>query len=467
MSSSGRFIRELARDVPVVREVDVLVAGGGTAGWIAGLAAARTGADTLVLERLNVLGGNLTGGIMGTAWTFNDQEHLVVEGLPLEFADRMIEIHATVPGDIARDAFVNYDTEMAKYVMAEMYREEPHLEVFFYTWVSDVIMNDGDPRGVHGVIIETKQGRQAILAKTIVDATGDADVAFHAGASFRNIARADMYPVSLLAKFAGVDVERTVRYYDEHPDRVGNFTAGQQYPGLHVFRLTGMLEGKELRPEHEYLRDWMVLLYQTPRPGELILNMSSATNVDATRVDQLSQAELLARQRHLHVLEVLREHLPGFEQAYISTSGQALGVRETRRIVGLYTFTREDIRSGALFPDAIASYHAQLSVHTADGKDVETEPLLKGTVFEVPYRALVPDVGGVIVAGRSLSADDGGITSVRNMTCIMAIGQGAGVAAALAAREGITPANLDISQLRRELLRQNVYLESEHQGVSG
>lgn len=452
-------IQELARTIPVLREVDVLVAGGGTAGMIAGLAAARMGAKTLVLERLNCLGGNFTAGLMTTTWTFNDQEKLIVKGIPLELMQRLAEENATIPGDISKDSFTIYDTEMAKFIIADMYSAEPNLEVLYYTWVCDAIVEDNS---VKGVIIESKSGRQAILAKAIVDATGDADVAARAGAEFMMETPDKLHPVSLLAKVGNVDLKAMFDYYKEHPDYVGKFTGGWQYSGFHSFKLKDELQDKELPPELEYLRDWFFLYYQTPRPREILFNMTGETDVDGTKVEDVTRGEIVSRKRLLQGLKVFRKYIPGFEDAYIMTTASTLGVRETRRITGDHILTVEDIVANTRYPDAVCSYGAPVGVHTPDGKGAVFHRLKPGTSYDIPYRCLIPkQLDGVVVTGRCISVVPDATGSTRNMTSCLALGQAAGVAAAVSAEKGIIPRAVAISDLHNALFSQGVYLEGK------
>ena len=455
--SEMRTIREQARDIPVFREVDVLVAGGGTAGMIAGLAAARAGAKTLVVERLNCLGGVFTAGMMTTTWTFNNQKDLIVKGIPLELMERLREAGATVPGDISKDCFTIYDTEMAKFVLADMYQKEPNAELLFYTTIADTIVEDGC---VKGIIIENKSGRQAILAKVVVDATGDADVAARAGAEFMMADKKDLHPVSLLAKIAGIDTEAFLAYYKEHPEYIGNFTGGWQHSGFHSFRLTEELKDVEMPEELAYIRDWFFLYYDTPRPNTMIFNLTGEIEIDGTDGCDVTRGELVSMKRILDALEVFKRYIPGFKDAYIVQVASSIGVRETRRVLGGYVLTVEDILNNTKYEDGVCSYGAPVGVHTPDGKTANFYRLTPGTSYDIPFRCLVPkEINGLIVTGRCISVVPDATGSTRNMTCCMALGQSAGVAAALAAKQGVAPRDLKNKDLEQALLAQGVYLE--------
>jgi len=452
-----RVYHESSRDIPVYNEFEVVVAGGGTAGMIAGLAAARAGAKTLVIERLNCLGGNSTAGLMTTTWTFNDQQKQIVKGIPYEFIKRLEEINGTLKGDISRETFTIYDIEKAKFVMSKMYAEEKNLKVLYYTMIADVIVENNK---VKGVIIQNKSGRQAVYAKAVVDATGDADVAAYAGAEFMLAEKKNLHPISLLGKMCNVDFDEMNAYYNEHPEFIGNFLGGEPHQGFHSFRLADELQRITLPSELEYIRDWFILYYQTPNPGEMIINMTGATEVDGTNAEEVSDAEDLSRKRLMDALEVFNKHIPGFKNAYYTSTASSIGIRETRRITGKIILTAELMLAGTRFEDAICSYSAPVADHTKDGKSIVFRRLEPGNSYDIPLSSMIPkEIDGIIVAGRCISVEASAIGSTRNMTSCMAMGQGAGIVAAICARDGIVPRKIPNDVLRKELLAQGVYLE--------
>jgi hypothetical protein len=438
---------------------DVIVAGGGAAGAVAALAAARTGAKTLVIERLNCLGGNLTAGIMGTTWTFNDQEKVIVKGIPLEIIERLKKAGAVVSNDVATDEFTIYDTELTKFLLFEM-AEECGLHILLHTFVSDALLEDD---AVQGVIIQNKSGRQAVRGTVVVDASGDADVAALAGAPFDLPAKDKLHPISLLCKIGNVDIEELAGYYKQHPKFKGNFTHGRPHPGFHAFRLAGPLQEpykKGLIPKaYEYLKDWFLLFYSTPRPREIILNMTGGTHIDGTDAWQLTRGEVESRKLLLQAVDCFKRFVPGFKDAYIMSTALTAGVRETRRIRGEYMLTKEDVLSMRRFPDAVMSYNAPVVKHTADGKDAIFVFMPPGGAYDFPYRVMVPQrIENLLVAGRCISVAADTIGSTRNMTACMALGQAAGTAAALSVRMKVRPRALDVTVLQRELIRQGAHI---------
>ena len=448
------------KELSTLGDFDVIVAGGGVAGTLAGLASARNGAKTLVIEKMNCLGGNFTWGMMGTIWTFNDQEKLIVKGIPLEIIERLKKAGGVVDGDISRDVFTIYDTELAKFVLNDMALES-RLNILFHALVSDTIV---EKNKIKGVIVQSKSGRQVVTGKIVIDASGDADIAAFSGAPYDIPAREKLHPVTLLAKIGNVNFEEMMKFYKENPDFPGYFTGGQQHSGFHSYRLKEELQEvyeKGLLPkEFEYLREWFMLFYSTPRPREIMLNMTGEVNVDGTNIKDITRGEIISRKKLLEALDCFKRFVPGFKDAYIVTTAASIGVRETRRIIGEYILTKDDIVNNRRFPDAIASYAAPVGLHTADGKDAVFSRLKPGKSYDFPYRTLLPlKVDNLLVTGRCISVTADAIGSTRNMTSCMAIGEAAGTAAALSALNEVRPRNIKIKDLQNQLIKQGAYIE--------
>lgn len=461
---------EKARELPVRGEYDVIVAGGGTAGFAAAIAAARRGSKVLVVERMNCLGGQMTAGIMGIFCAINDQEKVVVKGLPEEFFDELHENGGVNDGLYGYEKvksecqFIDYDAEAAKslcneYVLREL--EKGHtLDILYETWLADVICEDGV---VKGVIVENKTGRSAYYGKVIVDCTADADICSWAGAECDCLPVTDLHPATLITKLGGVDKQKVLDYYyKEHPDWVHNSpTKGWTEGIFHKFGISGELEGVELPPELEYLRKWFMLIYESPRDGEMYLNMTGEFHVDGTKAEEISKAITISRRRIDECIKVLKKIIPGYENAYILTTASIMGIRETRQVKGIYKLTEDDLFAFRKFDDAVATMSAPIGHHTADGESAVFQNPSKGHSFDIPLRSLVPEkVDGVIVAGRCISASHDAMGAVRIMPGAMSIGQGAGIAASLAAELNVQPRDIPTDALHAALLEQNVNLES-------
>jgi len=449
---------EKERKLPVLGNFDVIVAGGGTAGFAAAIASARKGAKTLVVERMNCLGGQITSGMMGIFCAINDRDKIVIKGLPEEFFNRLYKQGSVKDPDFSKTQFIDYDAEAAKNLINDMILEEPNLSVLYETWIAGAIV-DGEK--VSGIIVENKSGRSVYYGKCIVDATADADVVHYSGGEYVKIPKEDVHPVTLITKLSGIDKKKMFAYYKKHPESVHNSPTCSWDEGIfHKFRIVEELKGVELPPEYEYLREWFMLIYETPRDGEMYVNMTGQTNVDGTNAMEISEALTISRKRIAQCLDVLKKIIPGFENAYVVATASMLGIRETRQIVGEYTLTEDDLYAYKKFDDAVCSMSAPVGVHTPDGKTAKMVNHKIGQSFDIPLRSLIPiRLNGLIVAGRCISVSHIAMGATRVMPGCMSVGQGAGIAAALAVELGVEPRYIPVDKLKESLLAQNVNLE--------
>ena len=463
VESSGR-VREPERDLPVAHTPDVLVVGGGIAGIMAALAAGRSGARTLLVERFGSLGGTGTAAMMSLFYV----PYAASRGLVREFFDRLIARGGAIPGE-----FVVYDAELYKVLALDMLAEAG-VQVLLHTLVSDVILDGTDFRGI---VIENKSGRQAVLCRVAIDASGDADLAARAGAPFVKGREADgkMRPMTLIFRLGGVDVPRLVEYVRAHPEDFSPDPLqcmldvdGQMVRIFGFFKLIEAAKARgELWPDCYYFRVECVL----PRRGMLTVNATRVYGVDGTKAEDLSRAEIETRHQMLQLAAFARKDIPGFEQSWIVDSASTIGVRETRRIRGEYVMTEEDILAGRHYPDAVAvdanqQNPRQQGGHPPDGKeggpqDVEARELVaRMFVYEIPYRCLVPQgIEGLLVAGRCISVDHHADVYTRNQGSCMATGEAAGVAAAVAVADGMPPRRAEIAKIQRGLRTLGVDLD--------
>ena len=416
--------------VPLAHECDVLVIGAGSAGCSAAVAAAEQGAAVMLVERYGFLGG--TGAmVLDTFYGFftpGRSERKVVGGVP----DRVIaglEWRGMVlkrPNTYGAGAGLTYDPDTLKLVWDELVTQAG-VDVLHHCTFVDVL-REGER--VAGAVIATKQGLRAVRARAVVDASGDADVAARAGAPFED-AGADGSAQSLTTTFRMSDVD---------------VAAARAFPKQALWER--MHESAE-RGEYELPRR-EGSAHITPFPSVMHTNMTRVAGVDATDPEQLSRAEREGRKQAFEYARFLREQVPGYEQAFLSGLSVQIGVRESRRIRGEYWLTREDVLAAARFPDAVARCGAPIEEHHAGG-DTRWEYLPDGETYDIPYRCLLPrEVEGVVVAGRCLSASHDAHASVRSMGQCMAMGQAAGVAAALAGDGNLR--GVDVQALRQRLL---------------
>ncbi|MDR7482241.1 MAG: FAD-dependent oxidoreductase [Armatimonadota bacterium] len=453
--------------VRIIGTWDVVVAGSGSAGLVAAVAAAREGARTLLVERYGFLGGNLTAGMLGNFLTFHNMRgEQIVGGIPQEIVDRLMARGGS-PGHL-RNAYGNaysvtpYDTEAMKAVALEI-TQEAGVELLLHTFITDTLVED---RRVRGLQVANKSGLQLILGRTVVDASGDGDVAALAGAAFEKGRPEDgaTMAMTLMFRVANVDTDRVA---EEVRQRPGQFILAEDpYIGksreevaagirsLHDaplltgwFDLVAMAKRRgEFHPNRQ-----RVVISLSPRPGEVYVNSTAVVRYDGTDARQLTAAEVEARRQVDVVFTFLRRYVAGFEQAVLAEVAPGIGVRETRRILGEYVLTLEDVLEGRTFPDGVAKGAYAVDVHEPDGT-IWHKHVKDGRAYDIPYRCLVPrDVDGLLVAGRCISVSREALGSTRVTAQTMAVGQAAGTAAALAAKEGIEPRRIPAGVLRTTL----------------
>ena len=448
----------------VSRRHDVIVAGGGVAGVAAAVSCARIGVKALLIERYGFLGG------LGTAGLVNPfMSSCTSDGKPLVggfFADICARMK-DMGGMLGRA----YDPEAMKFAAQEMVIESGS-ELLLHSWITGARMSGKE---IAGVEVLTKSGTQELDARIVVDATGDADVAAMAGAPYEigdpetGMAQA----MTLMFTIGGVDIRKSLDYALENPDEM-RFPKPPSRESVER-----MMEGavgvagfftkvEQAREKGEFpLPQDLVFYIALPTPGQVVVNTTHIGGCDGTNSEDLTRAEIEGRRQAMALMKFFRKYIPGFENATLLQTATQVGVRETRRIVGEYVFNAEDVGDGRKFPDAVMRSAYPVDVHSPSGKGykrVEEQSLKPGAPppgdwYEVPYRCLVPrETDNLLVAGRCLSATHEGQGAVRIMPNCMALGQAAGVAAALCVKQGVTPRSLDTALLRKHLLDQGAII---------
>ena len=437
-SDSAGGVFEPARQTPIAREVDVLVVGGGMSGSSAAIAAASEGADVMLVDRYGFLGGTATAAMVGVfcgVYTCApDSTHqLLVGGNGLGMMQRLERIGA---GHKYRHRF-QVDHEMLKLVL-DGWLQEVGVKMLLHATVVDTLVDNGT---VRGVVVETKGGRQAILAKRVIDASGDGDVAAQAGVPFESgDAQGRLQAPTMVFYMGNVDVERAMA----HPEReirqklleVGS--SGEfDFP-----RVSGSFS-------------------PAPAPGKVHVNMSRVPGVDGCDPWSLTAGTLEGRRQVEGFARFLVKYIPGFESARVDAVAPQLGIRETRRIMGEHVLTREDVLEAHKFDDAVCRSSWPIEDHS-EGRETIRLHLPGDAYYQVPYRCLVPlERDNLLISGRCISATHDGQASVRVMGPGMVIGEAAGTAAALSLREGCTPralAGLTRPVLREALLRRGALI---------
>jgi hypothetical protein len=449
---------QFSREIPVVVETDVLVVGGGPAGIGAAVASGRTGAQTTLVERFGFLGGNATAGLVGpfmTSYSMDGKIQLI-KGVFEELVERAERLGGAIhPGKVeggtdysgfiahGHHRVTPFDPEMVKLVSAEMC-QEAGVELRLHTFVVDALVEDGK---VAGVIVASKSGLEAIRAKVTVDCSADADIAANAGVPFHKGRESDglMQPMTLFFRIANVDDDKVRAWRVAHPEERRLFESI-----VRPFRERG---------EFPIPRE-AVGIYRTPEPGIWRVNTTRLQRLDGTDVNDLTRAEIEGRRQVMFLLKFFREHCPGLENCTLLDTAAMIGVRETRRIVGEYELTVDDLAAGREFDDVIALCGYPIDVHSPDGSRGGTQDQREiANVYQIPFRCLVPvNVDQLLVAGRCVSASHEALGAIRVMPPSFAMGQAAGTAAALSVAEGVPPRAVPVPWLQATMVRQGAFL---------
>lgn len=471
-------------------EYDVVIAGGGTSGVAAAIASARTGARTLLVERLGTLGGQMNvSGPPGFAYAymFNPRREQIIAGILEDTHRRLLEAgHAlphTTPDFRVGYSFSLVDPDYWGLLVFQMMQEND-VELLLHSLVVDAVM-EGD--AIRGVIVENPSGRQVVLGKIVIDCTGEGELAARAGAPYEQAPKEDLEPHTVSFTVDGVDWDKVLAYVKEnaayefnamtHPylgwseeeiieriRRVEDVREISNFMGYYTLRDRAVAAGEY----HPYSGVGFFIL---PRDHGVLQahfqHSSQVGNADPTDVRDLTRCEIECRAQIRMALGFIRRYMPGFENSYLTRVCPELRIRESRRIVGDYVLCKQDVAEARKFPDVIGkSSFASGAKHVATADTISYEGIVypkDGGSYDIPYRCLVPrKVENLLVAGKAISTDRASYARFLQLT--MVTGQAAGVAAALSAREGITPRQLeaDVTELQRVLQQQGAILFGTH-----
>ncbi len=452
-----RTLTEPSREVPIVLEADVVVCGGGPGGFPAAIAAARHGAKTVLIERYGFMGGLATAGLVAPilAHTASESDIPIVEGILKEATERMHALGCAPTWEEALGEWgVRFDAEALKVVIDEMCAEAG-VHLLLHTHITDVV-TDGDR--IAAVIVESKSGRQAVAGKVFIDATGDADVAFRAGAPTTQ-----------------------GRAFDGRGESIGSF--------FHIAGHAPLSEERQQELRQQVEREMEDGRFRFYNPNFMNNNAhhcdhfsSNMTRYggDSTDVRDMTHAETSIRREIWDLVRYLRATAPEFADAYVQQTSPQVGPRESRQIVGPYALTGDDIHQGAKFEDAIARGSWWIDIHcplghtypvhlctvecpkgaecpywAAEHEHMRSRQELyppQGDWYDIPYRSLLSvATPNLLASGRCISATHEGMAGARVMGTCMAVGQAAGTAAALAVGAGVDPAAVDVRALQEAL----------------
>jgi hypothetical protein len=478
---SGGRIREDARELSSLGRFDVVVCGGGTSGTAAAVSAARAGASTLLVERYGFLGGLLTAWTAEPIMTFHDPAgRAVVGGFWQELLERLVKMGGS-PGPLRAEGrppwgrssrLTPIDTEITKIALDQLV-EEAGVRVVLHALVTGPVM-EGDR--VRGALLETRSGRLAVEGKVVVDATADGDVCVGAGVTMQKGRESDgrMMPATNHFKVVGVDTSALRRHVESHPDAFRWWSvldADRELPagvetryvacsGFHEEIAAAVGRG-EL-----YLGRETINALPVPRPGQMELNTTRVSGVDGTDPADVTRAEMDTRKQALSVMDFARRAVPGFERAQLLQLAVGAQLRETRRLVGEYVLSKEDVVEGRKHEDVIAKGAYPIDIHDPVGS-TSTWMELRDS-YDVPFRCLLPrEARHLVVSGRLTSSVHEAYASLRATPTPFATGQAAGVAAAMAAREEGDVRDVSVGGLQEELRRQGAILALPAPGTAG
>ena len=436
-------------------EYDVLVVGGGNAGCAAALAAARHGARTLLAERYGFLGGTATASMVGPWMTFHSGKERIVGGIAEEIVERLMAKGAS-PGHLhdASDyvpTITPFDPEVHKALLFEM-MQESGVHLLLHAYVTDAIAAADT---VEGATFATVAGPRSYRAGVTIDATADAFVAASAGVQTQQgDERGRVQPATLMFRLSHVDLAKTAAYVRAHPDQMRTSLKTHERTPEHLTAVAGLYDlwhAAEASGEVTVPRE-LVSFFITPYDDEVTVNMTRVTDIDPLDPDDLTRAEVQARLQVMQLFEFFRRRVPGFDRARLAATATQIGIRESRRIVGEYTLTREDVLEARQFDDAVARSAYPIDIHNPSGSGTTTHRLPEGGSYEIPYRCLVPKtVERLLVAGRCISTTHEALASTRLTPTVMTLGQAAGTAGALANKQGIRVRDVDTNALRAAL----------------
>lgn len=441
ISAESMFIREPNKEVRVAGSYDVIVCGGGPAGLIAAVAAARNGAKTLLIERYGFVGGMSTSALVTPISEFRHFGKQHIGGIPFELLQRAAELGGA---DVTLESGNFPVNDEIMKLAAQRLLLESGVTLLYHSWFSDCV-TEGD-RVTH-VIVQNKAGRVAYQGSVFVDCTGDADLVRSAG--FPTTKSEVLQPATLWFQLGGVDTDALDYLFRDAVD--GMLPVSQVIRGR-------LLELNEQGQIPIFGGPWINRFFHD---GMVSINVLREAT-DASDPEWFTKTECSLRENLQLIIDVLRREFPEFRDCWLAKSGIQTGVRESYHIVGLYRLQGDDILVPKAFPDTIAKGAHVIDIHSSDSNE-QNGLVVPRQEYNIPFRCLVPQGSiNLVTAGRCLCADGPGFGSVRVMATCMAMGQGAGTAAALSFKHGYSMSDIDVAQLRATLIEQGAVLDFDN-----
>jgi len=456
MEKNSNVIFEQEREIPMIDKTDILVVGGGPAGISAALAAARHGANVILIERYGYLGGMATGGyVILFDGMGNDKGELIVRGIAQEIIEKLEKMDNGViyppkniwgsnnPNLVKKWRFFDAIGEKGKRIryspvvhpeylkiLSVRLLEEAGVKLIFHAYACSTIIEN---RKIKGIIFESKMGRMAILSQVTIDCTGDGDVFALAGADF---VKEDL-PVGLVFRIGGVDTNKSDKYIIENSIKFKKLLQGFNKKN----RLKGALAGLALKEKEVSGSSG---LYNRTTIDSVVWFNNSYPKGDTLNIEYLTCAENIIRKQALLTFEFYKKYVPGFENSFLLDTAPQIGTRASRRLIGEHTLTKDEVKDNVKFKDTIATCVTEIN---------------DSSFLNIPYGCLLPkEIENILVAGRSISTDFVTLITSRLIPACILTGQAAGVAASLAVKEGLLPREINRKKLISLLIEDNVFL---------
>ena len=414
-----------------MKKYDLAVIGGGFAGVAAALAAARGGAKVLIVEKSNCLGGAAVNCLVNPFmpyWTEMDGKRVDLSaGIFKEIHDRLEHHNA-----MSNESFLE---EELKYILNEMVAEA-NIDLLFHAYIFKVEKCD---EHIASIVVATKSGEMHVEANYFIDATGDAQLAYLANCPTVLGRESDhlCQPMTLCFRVGNVDVEK--------------FYASRKK--LKIAHAQSLAAGELINPREN------ILVFKTPIHNVLHFNTTRVVKKNPTSPEEVTEAEVLARQQVYEIYDFMKKHADGLEDSFLMMTAAEIGVRESRMIVGDYVLTEQDCRNCVKFEDAIAACNYDIDIHNPEGTGTSHYYFPAGEYYTIPYRSLIPkSAENLLVAGRCISSDHGAQASYRIMPVVCCIGEAAGSAVGLAVKQNCTVREIDVKELQNELKRNGAYI---------
>ena len=443
---------------------DVVVVGGGPGGIPAAVAAARMGASVLLIERSSILGG-MAGSGLPLLGFIDRAGNSVLGGIAQEMVDELIKIDDGTIGHFrcpVHNSLTPVNAAWMRIVSFEMC-EDAGVDVLLYSELTGVEVHSGRVTGVS--VLARGEARHFDCA-VLIDATGDGCAAAFAGATYeKGDATGAMQPPSLSFNVGGVDLKKVLDYIAEHPETIelpdtyGMRQTHEQFFGSKGFAFTGfgeLIQKAREAGDYDLPRD-RIIFTTLPSKGEVLVNSTRSLGVDMTDLDSVIRGEFECHRQIRKLMKVFRKYAPGFENCFLASISPCLGGRESRKAHGLKTLTLADVEALKIPDDSIALAGYNIDVHLPGTDKLYLKPV--DHAVGIPYGCLVSrDIKGLLMSGRCISVDSRAFGLTRIMGTCMAVGEAAGVAAALSVRAGIDPAEIEVRELRQTLMQKGAIL---------